>query len=43
LLTTHIWGTEPVHHTPNDRIENVDMRQVADLTDLLWSWLVQEH
>lgn len=39
LVTSHIWGTEPLHHTPNDTIGHVDMNQVAGLTDLIWRWL----
>lgn len=39
MLATHIWGTEPVHHTPDDRVENVDFQQVADISDLIWRWI----
>ncbi len=39
MVATHIWGTEPVHHTPNDRVENVDFQQIADISDLIWRWV----
>ncbi|CCF83566.1 hypothetical protein NITHO_2450001 [Nitrolancea hollandica Lb] len=39
MVATHIWGTEPVHHTPNDRVENVDFQLVADISDLIWRWI----
>ena len=39
MLTTHPWGTEPVHHTPDDRVENVDFQQVAAISDLVWRWI----
>lgn len=42
MVATHIWGTEPVHHTPNDRVENVNFQQVADISDLMWRWIQLE-
>jgi len=36
MVTTHPYGTEPVHHTDRDRLENLDLTQVADITDLVW-------
>jgi hypothetical protein len=39
MVATHIWGPSPVHHTPNDRVENVNFQQVADISNLLWRWI----
>lgn len=39
MVTTHPWGTEPTHHTPDDVVENVDFQQVADISDLIWRWI----
>lgn len=36
MVTTHPYGTEPVHHTDRDRLENLDLTQIADITDLVW-------
>lgn len=40
MITTHPWGTQPLHHTPDDRIEHLSIPQIADLTDLVWDWLL---
>jgi hypothetical protein len=39
MITTHPWGTEPVHHTANDRLENLDLAQIAEIGDLVWRWV----
>ena len=39
MVTTHPYGTEPVHHTDRDRIENLDLSQIADITNLVWRWI----
>lgn len=36
MVTTHLFGTEPLHHTDHDRIENVDLTLVDDITDVVW-------
>lgn len=41
MVTTHPFGTEPLHHTDRDRIENVDLPLVKDITDVVWQWIVQ--
>jgi len=39
MVTTHPFGTEPLHHTDRDRIENLDLNQIADITALVWRWI----
>ena len=39
MLTTHPWGTEPVHHTADDRLERLDLDQITDIIDLVWRWV----
>lgn len=41
MLTTHPFGTSPLHHTQDDRIEHVDFDQLAVIIDLVWRWLLQ--
>ena len=41
MVTTHPFGTEPLHHTDRDRIEKVDLALVKDITDVVWQWIVQ--
>ncbi|MDQ6906851.1 MAG: M20/M25/M40 family metallo-hydrolase [Chloroflexota bacterium] len=42
MVTTHPYGTEPVHHTDRDRLENLDLTQVADITNIVWQWIGSE-
>ncbi len=39
MVTTHPYGTEPLHHTDRDRVENLDLNQITDITDLVWRWI----
>ena len=39
MIATQLWVTSRVHHTPNDRVENVNFQQVADISNLLWRWI----
>jgi len=40
MVTTHLFGTEPVHHTEQDVVGNLDFGQIAAITDLVWRWIV---
>jgi Zn-dependent M28 family amino/carboxypeptidase len=42
MVTTHPWGTEPRHHTPQDTVQNLDMGMIKDLTDMVWSWFQRQ-
>lgn len=39
MVTTHPYGTEPLHHTDRDLIENLDFAQITAVADLVWRWL----
>jgi len=39
MVTTHLFGSEPVHHTEQDVVGNLDFGQIAAITDLVWRWI----
>lgn len=41
MVTTHIYGTEPRHHTVRDVVEALDFSQIATITDIVWRWFTQ--